>query len=255
MQPTKPLSSNATSIFHLDPTAVKDPALIAELTSWLDANELARMNRLLHQDHRHSFLISHALMRKALGTELKLHPAELKFVSGQRGKPRVANAEIATPMAFSLTHTGRLAAIAIDESPIGLDAEWLNRGHINMKIADRYFTPREREDINAAQLENLQRRFLTFWTLKEAYLKAEGLGIVDGLDTFEFHLERKEQTETIERAILHVIDPKSTPSQHWHFWHCTPTAEHLMSVAIALHENRQVPLINCRSWQPDDWEK
>jgi 4'-phosphopantetheinyl transferase len=253
MQPTKPSTSNATSIFHLDPTAVKDPALIAELASWLDENERARMNRFIHPDHRHSFLISHALMRKALGVELQVHPAKLVFAAGERGKPRVANAGINKPVAFSLTHTERLAAIAIDKSPIGLDAEWVNRRHMNTTIADRYFTPREREDINAAPPESIQRRFLSYWTLKEAYLKAEGWGIVDGLDTFEFHLERAGQTETIARAKLHVIDPLATPSQRWHFWHSAPTEQHLMSVAVALDEHRDEPLINCRSWQPEDW--
>jgi len=255
MQPSKPLTPSAPRIFHIDPTAVKDADLIAELESWLDVNERARMNRLVDQSHQHSFLISHALMRKALGVELNVHPAKLAFASGARGKPHVVNADGARPLAFSLTHTEHLAAIAIDESPIGLDAEWLKRRPINMKIADRYFTPRERDDIHVAKPQNRQRRFLSYWTLKEAYLKAEGWGIIDGLDTFEFHLEREGQTETIARSTLHVLNPLATPSQRWHFWHCTPTDEHLMSVAIALHDYRQVPLIDCRGWRPDDWNQ
>lgn len=242
-----------TVVHHLDPAAVTDDTLVQMLTDWLDSAEKARMQRFVQPRHQHAFLVSHALVRKALADTLGCHPKSLRFEVSERGKPVLTGRGAMPPLHFNLSHTDGRVAVAIDRSPLGLDIEWLARPGMDLAIADRYFTRREHQDILDAPVAQRKRRFLTYWTLKEAYLKAEGWGIVDGLDTFEFALQRDDATGGIDQISLHVLDPLATPSQRWLFWHTQAGAEHLVSVAVALNEARPQASIHCRAWQPGDW--
>lgn len=242
-----------TCIYHVDPASVQDTALIDELTGWLDPAEKARMARFVQARHRHAFLVSHALTRQALGRALGVHPKTLRFETSDRGKPILQNLDPNWPWHFNVSHTEGMAAVAIDCCPVGLDVEWLDRSGMDIEIADRYFTRHEHQDILAAHPTARTRRFLTYWTLKEAYLKAEGWGIVDGLDTFEFHLQRDESTDRLERITLNVVDPIANPSQAWFFWHSQAGQSHLLSLAVALDAVRPHATVRCLAWQPQDW--
>lgn len=244
-----------TVIYHLDPNQIIGTSLLARLTDWLDPTERARMQRFVHAKHRHAFLISHALVRKSLGDCLQIHPKMVKFAFAERGKPSLAHAELDQGLAFNLTHTEGFAAIAISVSAVGIDAECLTRNLDGLDIANRYFTPRERKDIFAVRPAEQQQRFLTYWTLKEAYLKAEGWGIVDSLDGFEFQLEREPSTEHVSRVSLNIVDPLVAPSCLWYFQHMQPTQAHLLSIAVATKNPSVQPVITCRAWQPEDWSE
>jgi len=52
-------------------------------------------------------------------------------------------------------------------------------------FADRYFSPRERHALARVPSGNRLRAFFEIWTLKEAYLKACGDGLLRELDAFD----------------------------------------------------------------------
>lgn len=109
------------------------------------------------------------LIRRAIGES----PIKL----GEHGKPYAENGVF-----FSVSHSGRIAAIAVDEAEIGLDVEHLaDEGRL--KIADRFYHPAERAYVMAA--EDLLRAFSEIWTRKEAYLKMTGEGIATDLTAFD----------------------------------------------------------------------
>ena len=57
-----------------------------------------------------------------------------------------------------------------------------------MRLADRYFSMEEVHDLRSVP-ESLQReRFLEYWTLKEAYIKAKGKGLSIPLEQFAFRI-------------------------------------------------------------------
>ncbi|MCR4656641.1 MAG: 4'-phosphopantetheinyl transferase superfamily protein [Lachnospiraceae bacterium] len=83
-------------------------------------------------------------------------------------------------IAFSLSHAGNYAVCAIadsGESAVGVDIERHERNPGN--IAEHFFCRNEVE-----RIEN-SKDFYTYWTLKESFIKAIGLGLKLPLDSFE----------------------------------------------------------------------
>lgn len=80
------------------------------------------------------------------------------------------------PVAFSVSHTGRIFACAVndpDSGEIGLDIQTADRGRRTQRIAERYFTPEEQAMIKAGGND----MFFRIWTRKEAYAKYTGEGL------------------------------------------------------------------------------
>lgn len=87
-----------------------------------------------------------------------------------RGKPYFEGSSLH----FSISHTKRHVFCAMADHPIGIDAEELDRA-INLKLADKILSPKERAQYHAAEDKRLA--LLTFWVLKEAQAKLTGEGI------------------------------------------------------------------------------
>lgn len=75
---------------------------------------------------------------------------------------------------FGLSHSGRYAACAVSDKPVGTDIQ--KRHPVKRRKAYRLFTAEESEYINA---DNTEERFFTLWTMKEAYIKAKGKKLAD----------------------------------------------------------------------------
>lgn len=88
----------------------------------------------------------------------------------ERGKPYW----VSSPWHCSLTHTRSLAACVLADGPVGLDAEPLNRT-VSPRLGEKVLS-----DAELAAWERTgrdPRRFLTWWTLKEAAVKFTGEGL------------------------------------------------------------------------------
>ena len=55
-------------------------------------------------------------------------------------------------------------------------------------LPERHFAPDEVRDLRALPAADQARVFFDYWTLKEAYIKARGLGLALPLDQFAFAL-------------------------------------------------------------------
>lgn len=238
-------------IHYLDPKAVTDKTLLARMASWLDETERNRLGRFLSPTHRHAFLVSHALLRKVLANTLGCPPREICFALTGRGKPVLSLPKVSTPLHFNLTHTHGMAVVAIGTAPLGVDAEWLGRFSDGYELARRYFTAHEVDDIRNQPIDLQQQRFLTYWTLKEAFLKAQGWGIVDSLHGFEFELSSNEPIRP-QRIRLRIQDASLTPTHPWRFHHWQIGHEHLVSLAVSarLETGRIAP----QPWMQAHWD-
>lgn len=233
------------SIWYVDPATMTDDALLARFRSWLDDTEKQRMDRFVQPKHQHAFLVSHALVRRKLSDELGCEPCDIKFTTCGRGKPVLSSDH---HLHFNLSHTDGLAALAIANHPIGLDVEWLGRKGPGLDLAHRYFTDNEYRDIASQPREQQHHRLLTYWTLKEAYLKAQGWGIVDSLDGFEFALEPRGNLQ-IDRIELIIRHQALAPTFNWNFHHRRIGNAHLLSIA-SVATAAEVAEVPCQAWQP-----
>lgn len=221
------------TIHYVNPSSISDSATFESWSCWLDAAELARLDRLQNPIHRHRFLVSHALARAVIGQALDCSPASIVFGSHPQGKPFVSEPRAQQPCYFNLTHTHEMAAIALSvQGPVGLDVEWLARRGPEVGLAQRFFTSNEYQDILRQPKHEQHHRLLMYWTLKEAYIKAEGWGLGVGLDSFEFELSAGASPQ------LHICKSEATPHHNWQFRQFSIMNSHLMAVAAVTQHGK-----------------
>src|SRR6266852_33298 len=181
---TQALADDDVCVWLAETAAWSAPEDRRGLMRFLSQDERARFQRFHFDQDRLAFLVAHGLVRMALSRHAAVAPAEWTFSADSYGKPSIATP--ASTLSFSLSHTRRLVACAVARGrPVGVDVEDASRP-APLEVAERYFVPGERRDIFAADADQRTRRFFEYWTLKEAYVKAGGLGLSLPLDRFEF---------------------------------------------------------------------
>lgn len=189
------MQSTNVSLWLCDDQAVQDPRVLASYRDWLSGAERERYERFRFAALRHQFLVSRALLRWVLAQYTGLSPASLTFAANAWGKPHLDVSNTTVPL-FNLSHTTGLIVLAVTETTsetaplmLGVDVERLDRVVDASKLAVRYFSPLESETLCALPTEQQRASFFNFWTLKEAYIKAVGMGLAIPLDAFSFILE------------------------------------------------------------------
>ena len=112
------------------------------------------------------------------GMLIRAETGDKPIVLNAHGKPYAAGSD----KWFSVSHSGRCVAIAVDDREVGVDVEKLPRKDY-MKIARRFYHPNELKYVQ--ETDDPARAFTQIWTRKEAYLKQIGTGIATDLQAFD----------------------------------------------------------------------
>jgi 4'-phosphopantetheinyl transferase len=204
---------------------IAPPAALGAYLGLLSPEERTRHARFLNERARHEYLITRALCRTVLSRYADVTPADWRFRANEWGRPEIDIPELGH-LRFNLSNTRGLVACAVAlEGEIGVDVEALDRASDLLGIADRFMAPPEAKDIGALPTDAQGFRFFTYWTLKEAYIKARGMGLSIPLDKFWFLLD----TDTPARLVL-APDMDDTAAG-WTFAQLQPTGRHLLAVA------------------------
>jgi 4'-phosphopantetheinyl transferase len=134
------------------------------------------------------FAVAHALLRETLALHSGIPAHEWVFSSGPHGKP-VLDARLAarTGLSFNLAHTQGLVACAVmRNAEIGIDVERINQRIDVLTLARHYFASPEVGALESCAEAQRYTQFTELWTLKEAYLKATGVGLSHSLNEFWF---------------------------------------------------------------------
>jgi 4'-phosphopantetheinyl transferase len=210
------------SICWTDVRALDGPLAARWMTALPDA-ERTRYERFKHERSAHEFLVGRLLVRQWLAALTGHRPNDWQFVEGFRGRPEIAGP--VTSLRFNLAHSGGVVAcIVTDNRDAGVDVEDLGRRLVEPDLWHRYCAPSEVADIEAQPAEARHHRFLTYWTLKEAYLKAIGLGIGVHLADIAFHLSAGDPT-------IHFHDSLAGTSTDWAFGMTQVSEQFLVSWA------------------------
>jgi 4'-phosphopantetheinyl transferase len=162
---------------------------IAACEALLDAPELARARRFHFERDRRWFTLGRGLLRRLIGGYVGADPKAVCFALGPHGKPRLAVPE--STLQFNLSHSGNQALFVFAAArEVGIDLEAGSRlGDDWTGLARRIFSAREQAELAALPAERRREAFLNGWTRKEAYLKATGHGLVNGLQQIEVTLD------------------------------------------------------------------
>lgn len=206
------------------------PGIQARLSAYrglLSADEARRAERFLQPDDAARFVIGRTLARTMLSRYADVAPRDWPFVIDDHGRPELSERPPGAPdLRFNLTHTAGLVACAVTVGrEVGVDVEHISR-RITHEVPERFFSAREVADLRALPDADQHTVFFDYWTLKEAYIKARGLGLALPLRQFTF-LRTAGRAPSIAFAPELHDDPAT-----WQFAQFWPTVEHRMAVAV-----------------------
>ncbi|KPU83017.1 4-phosphopantetheinyl transferase [Psychromonas sp. PRT-SC03] len=236
MQPLN-LQNNDVHLWILNPQQIKDTKHFLALLTPLEEQKVKRYR--LPQAQRNA-LLTRAFVRLIL-SQYEIRPAsQWHFDINALGKPEVSNTT--RPLRFNLSHNNDLIICAITlEKDIGCDIENLAR-KINVKsISKRYFSVLEQQQLNALPDNQKNAFFFKLWTLKEAFVKATGLGIAQGLDTFSFNLAEQRQKE----QNIHLMFSQKCSEQDARRWQSHlfyPDDTHCIALCVKSEQTMQYAL-------------
>jgi 4'-phosphopantetheinyl transferase len=135
--------------------------------------------------HRDRFIVARGILRSILGRYLSVPPERLSFTYGESGKPALAQRELT----FNLSHSDDHAmyAFALDRA-VGIDIEVARSLQDAERISRAICSPRELDVLTNADHSERDTMLLTYWTCKEAFVKARGDGLAFRLPDLEIDI-------------------------------------------------------------------
>jgi len=156
----------------------------------LSAQERQRAEQFRFVGKREQFVTTRARLRRCLALATGIRADKIEIEVSATGKPFLAGQMLASGIQFNVSHTDGLALIAITRGQaVGIDIEALRRSIQHVRLAENYFSSKEKNVIAALPSEQVPASFFACWTRKEAVLKAIGTGIALGLDSFDVATE------------------------------------------------------------------
>jgi 4'-phosphopantetheinyl transferase len=208
---------------------VKDYGLLATYRDLLNEEERDQLHRFRFIEDQNRYLITRALVRTILSRYSSIRPENWLFTKDRYGRPKVANADRPTKaISFSISHTAGLILCGLAcELTLGVDVENFHvRTTAHSEIADRFFSPSEAAALRKLSKNIQPERFFHYWTLKESYIKARGLGLSVPLDCFAFRF-----TGENDVRVSFDLHPQDHP-ERWRFWLFKPSADHVAGICV-----------------------
>jgi 4'-phosphopantetheinyl transferase len=181
----------------------------------LSRDEIGRANRFLFVRDRQRFIVARGFLRAIIGLYLDCPPTALHFDYGEHGKPFLSDGDSKSDLNFNLAHSASLAIYGFTrKEAIGIDLEEIRRDIDAGEIAKHFFSPNESRRLLSIPPIARTEAFFSCWTLKEAFIKAKGIGMSLPLDQFDVGflpseprlLETKWDQDEFARWSLRAID-------------------------------------------------
>ncbi|RSZ60428.1 4'-phosphopantetheinyl transferase superfamily protein [Massilia atriviolacea] len=240
-----PLDAGHIDLWLVFYQQIAEPALLSSLLTLLNEAERTQQLRFHFADDRLRYLATRALVRTVLSRYAPLAPADWTFTPNDYGRPAIANAHPqARTLSFNLSHTRGLIAMAVTRDRVlGVDVENLTTRQVSGGIAEHFFSPTEVAELATVPQERRQDRFFEYWTFKEAYIKARGMGLSIPLDRFSFHFPDERQVG------LRIEADLGDDAARWRFWQFQPTPDYLLALCAERLDGTE-PLLTVRSAIP-----
>jgi 4'-phosphopantetheinyl transferase len=207
----------------------------------LSREEVNRFQGIRSGPAGRQYLAARLLARSTLSRYAGVPTQAWRFTANEHGRPMIDWPREYRDIHFSISHTAGLAVIAIGRFPeIGIDVETLDRDVEIQEIAKSVLAEAEACELARGCAEAARDCFFSYWTLKEAYMKARGLGFSLPPRSFEF--------ADLDGSISLRCSPDCDPAPHrWQFRLSRPRPEYKMALAIG---SRAVSQTRHLEWQP-----
>jgi 4'-phosphopantetheinyl transferase len=254
----KPLDAGSVDLWLVAPDEI-DEAVLGRYRALATPDEQAAASRFHFERHRRSHLVTRAAVRVVLSKYAAIAPPDWRFEQSEHGRPHVSREHAGVPglsdLCFNISHTDGLIAIAVTRhGDVGVDVENAEARRAPIDVAGAYFAPAEVAALHQEPAARQSRAFFRWWTLKESYIKARGLGLSLPLDQFSFDLHP-------EGSIGFSTAPAmNDPATHWRFWQFGLAGGCVVALCVrrggthrpAVRLRRLVPLVS-EAEQAWDW--
>lgn len=195
--------------YHLDVWRIRLDIFgdrLRRLEAALSAEERERAARFHFPADRDRFIAAHGCLRDVLARYLRVPPDRLTFSVKEYGKPALQD----HALEFNLSHSGDFALIAVTLGrSVGVDVERIRTSSSSDLVPRRFFSETEACELEALPLEQREAAFFRCWTRKEAYIKAQGLGLSLPLQSFDVSLAPGQP------ALLRATRPDPGEAARW----------------------------------------
>jgi 4'-phosphopantetheinyl transferase len=195
-------------VVHVWAQPLEVPTPVVEFCyEMLSSEERQRAARYRVGRPRTDFILTRGTLRSLIASYLGMTPQGLAFRYSEHGKP-LLNGPF--DLRFNVSHTDGLALMALAKGrEIGVDVEKITTQPDARKLAERFFSVRERESLKTLSGEDLHAAFFRCWTRKEAYVKAIGEGLSLPLHQFDVSVAADES-----QALL-ATRPDPSEASRW----------------------------------------
>jgi 4'-phosphopantetheinyl transferase len=266
--------NSALQLWLAYPGDLAEPAIEEACAALLDDAERTRAARFRFDRHRREYLATHALARVALSHAHPLPPHAWSFSANQYGKPSPIPGPPRTGLGpwggvpqcglrFNQSNSVELAVclLALSDSiggvaaDVGVDVEPVVRAEEIVPLAARVFSAAERAQLDALPAAARPDRALSLWTLKEAYIKARGMGLSLPLQEISFLFDEPKATR------LEVAPGIGDDPSRWRFCQFDH-AGHRIALAVESAAAGSVEIFEARpplspparlAWDPPAW--
>lgn len=224
----------------------------------LSTEERERWEAIRVERGREEFLLGRALLRTTLSRYLSRRPSEWRFELGERGRPELVGAKddpILSHLRFNLAHSeGLVACVVASGGDAGIDVEHPQRSTDYQALGERFFSEDERRHFapssnqaaGPASEKARREAFYSIWTLKEAYLKARGIGIGLPLRSLSFEPEPPTDPASPGRIRAHFGAEVEDDPERWQFDLFRAPTDHLIATALTRSTSARRPFITRR---------
>ena len=234
------LATNEIHLWSVDPQKIQQPELLRTYSQLLSAEETTKQQRFRFEKDRHNALITRAFVRDLLSHYADVSPTDWMFIKGAKDKPEIVDPPI--PLRFNISHINNLIICAIMlNDDIGCDVENTQRRSDVLSIAKYSFSESEINDLVMQPTMQKTSRFFDYWTLKESYIKAWGLGLSIPLKDFSFKLpeSQQENVSCIDDIKLSFAAHRIDDANIWRSWLFYPNNIHRVALSVRAKDNNQ----------------
>lgn len=189
--PVCTLGSSEVHLWLISVEKILRSQSLISLSELLCIDERNRVVDYRSEDRRKLFIVGRAALRTIISSLIPgVAPKEVRFSTGTYGKLGLESDTC--ELHFNLSHSHDAIVIAVARNcAVGVDVEFMQARSTMLDIARHYFHSCEYQVINEIQEsgdnQGALRLFYKFWTLKEAFIKADGRGMSIPSDSFFFN--------------------------------------------------------------------
>ena len=234
-----PIRDGDIGLWLLRDQWINDAVLQKGCGNYLTTEEIAKSEKFHFDKHRKQYLATRILVRCVLSLyEHSVPPGDWTFLKNEFGRPYIANTEYSGTLFFNISHTENIVVLAVSKiEKMGIDIEWIARKRKFLDLAERFFSETEARELALLPQAEQTDRFYEIWTLKEAYIKAQGKGLSIPLDSFYF------QTVNQGEDKITFVDNEQIGKGNWLFWRFILYKAYQFAIALNSAANRDDHLL------------